>query len=191
MGAKLSKQLAEVLAHPDAVENARKVFTALDKDKSGALSFEEWHDAADVFWEAIRGTGEAHVRQELREHVAAHAPMMKNMMGKMGSQAVTMVAEESNQQEQRLPWVQRLFEQADKNKDNAVSFEEFLSFVRNEAAAEQREHEQRLRDLVAQNVEDNNGDISIATQHGAVTKSLHVAGLNLDAEAIRHPNSNN
>jgi Ca2+-binding EF-hand superfamily protein len=191
MGGTLSKRLTEALAHPEAEEDARKVFTALDKDKSGALSFEEWARAADVFWAAIRGTGEERVRQELREHVAAHAPMLKNMMGKMGSQAVTMLAEENDKEEQRLPWVQRLFEQADKNKDNEVSFEEFLSFVRNEGAAAQRDHEQHLRELVAQNVEENNGNIALATQHGAVTKTLHVGGLSLDAEAIRHPNNNN
>jgi Ca2+-binding EF-hand superfamily protein len=188
MGAKLSKQLAEVLAHPEAEEEAHKAFWALDMDYTGGLSFDEWRDAADAFWEAVRGSGEDHVREELREYVAARAPIMKNLVGKLGAQAVTLLAEESAREE-REPWVRRLFEQADKNKDNVVSFDEFLSFLRNEATAEQREHEQRLRELVAQNVEQNDGDISVVVHHGSSTKSVLVPGLHFDPEAIRHPNS--
>ncbi len=189
MGGSLGKQLADVVAHPDALEDAQKVFSALDKDKSGALSFTEWCDAVDVFWEAIRGTGEEHVRHELRAHVATHAPIMKNMFGKLGAQAVTILAEENS--EERRPWVERLFAQADKDKDNSVTFDEFMSFVRNEAAAEQRAREEQLRNLVADHVEQNYGDIWLNVERGSTSASVKVTGLNLHPESIRHPDNSN
>ena len=189
MGASMSQQLADVIAHPDGEEDARKVFEKLDKDKSGSLGLQEWCDAVDVFWDAIRGGAEEHVRHEVRAEVAAHAPFAKNMFGKVGAQAVTLLAEENS--EPRRPWVERMFADADKNQDAVVSFEEFMRFVRNEAVAEQRAREQQLRDLGAENVDEHHGDIVLSVVRGSTTASVNVTGMGLDSEAIRHPKSSN
>ena len=65
MGKAVSKQLQELLEHPDNEKEMRKVFSALDSDKDGQLSLAEWTAASEAFWCAIHGLGVQHVKEEL------------------------------------------------------------------------------------------------------------------------------
>ncbi len=69
MGKNLSKELKELIEHPESEADLRKVFASLDGDKDGSLSLEEWNAASELFWSAVRGGATDHVKAELKDEI--------------------------------------------------------------------------------------------------------------------------
>lgn len=183
MGNNVGKAIKELLDKPEGMVEAQKVFEKLDANKDGQLSLEEWTVASEALWEAIRGGAEERVRNDVRETVARHAPVMKGLISKMAAQAVDLLADSSDPDHRE--WVQHMFVRADKDASGALSFEEFVRFFREDAQEERNRREAELRDAIATNIDQNNGRISVQVQDGGVSKSVNVDVPGLAGDEIR------
>ena len=161
------------------------MFDSLDKDHSGSLNAEEFERAGEALWEAVRGGAEENVKKDVREMVARHAPAMRTLMGKMGAEAVSVLAEET-ETEARGEWVRRMFGLADKDGDGGVSFDEFRKFFLSTARRERAAREEQLRDLIAENLDSNEGriDLRVVSRDGLV-KSVQVNVPGMTGDEIR------
>lgn len=110
------------------------------------------------------------MKADVRDSVSRHAPMMKGMIGKMASQAVSLLAQEN--EVQRNSWVHDMFARADKDASGSLTFDEFARFFREDAREERSQREAQLREAVAENIDQHAGKIDVKTQSGHVTQVL-------------------
>lgn len=178
MGKNASKQLKDLMEHPENEADFRKVFASLDANHDGSLSLSEFSAASDLWWAAIRGGATDHVKAELRAEIEQKAPLMKSLMAKIGVQAVDLLAQESDLKVEQTAWTSRMFQVADRNGDGSVSFDEFLRFVRHEALEEQQEREAELREQLSANMRAHGGNIHVVK--GGQSVRVDVPGLDVE-----------
>lgn len=84
-----------------------------------------------------------------------------------------------------LPQVENMFDVADKDKSGGLSYDEFISFLQNESKAEKEAERVKIRNAVADNMDQHGGQLNVTVTKGAVTKSVQV-GVKADSDAVRN-----
>jgi len=151
MGSGNSKQVLEVITHPDNEAEVKMVFESFDKDKSGALSTDEWRKFCKYLWQvdvdqALDQKVKELRQQEEERHQKQLAQMGMGGLGKlagMGSGARSAGQYRQVNELKRMvkpkdveEWCDKMFSLADKDKGGNISYPEFLSFLQNESKAE-------------------------------------------------------
>eukprot|EP01113_Clastostelium_recurvatum_P045707 TRINITY_DN7894_c0_g1_i3.p1 TRINITY_DN7894_c0_g1~~TRINITY_DN7894_c0_g1_i3.p1 ORF type:complete len:219 (+),score=45.46 TRINITY_DN7894_c0_g1_i3:94-750(+) len=158
MGGEISKASLEAITHPEDEAVVRKAFEEFDKNKTGGLDRKEWNAFSKFLWEVIVEGATDNAAQEVINQRHAH---MQAAFGGLSGGLLGMRGRNYGRIQARLymhannarpyhheAWVSSMFDKADKNKDGNVSFDEFLSFLRNESKVEYQENKDNARNNV-------------------------------------------